>query len=212
MSHYRSAAGAASGDRVATLPLRRVPGSGSIAGIITTRDVREVWTHYHRGRTVGCSRPNCPGCLDHCPMRYEAYVGLYSADSKRHIILGLTVGAIRQLVDQVGRLDSIRGLMIACTRSSKRINARVILETRAMVADMTALPGSFEVLEHLERIWGVESREDVAAGSSDKQNAGRLPRVDTPLLDSESLEDRWTLAKNLPPDELDGQLHFPESS
>lgn len=208
MSKYRSAAGAASGDRVATLPLRRVPASGSIAGIVTTRDVREVWTHYHRGRTVGCSNPNCPGCAAHCAMRYEAYLGLYSPETKNHIILGLTVGAVRQLVDQTGRLDAIRGLMIACRRASKRPNARVVLETRAMVADMSALPGSFEVLEHLERIWGCEAAADIVQ-QGELDAAGRsLPRVDRPLIEPISILDRWTLAKNLPADELDGQQHF----
>jgi hypothetical protein len=208
MSKYRSAAGAASGDRVATLPLRRVPASGAIAGIITTRDVREVWTHYHRGRTVGCSRPNCPGCIAHCPMRYEAYVGLYSPITKRHIILGLTVGAVRQIVDQVGRLDCIRGLCISAARASKRPNARVVVETSAMVADMSALPASFEVLEHLARIWGVEAAED-ARETTVGDVWQRKFELDAAKEAAQLADDvRWGLAHLPPADELDGQQYF----
>lgn len=208
MSKYRSAAGTASSDRVATLPLRRVPGSGVIAGVITTRDLREVWTHFHRGRTVGCSRPDCPGCESSCPQRYEAYVGLYSPPSKKHIILGLTVGAVRQIVDQIGRLDSIRGLVISATRASKRPNARVVLETGLVYADMSALPASFEVLEHLERIWGVEHEEDVKNSIKHGDEAPKSPGVlsqQGPLFPA---EERWTIAKTPGEDELDGQAHF----
>lgn len=161
MGVYRSAAGVASGDREPTLPLRRVPTSGKIAGVITTREVREVWTHFHRGRTVGCTKPNCPGCRASAAMRYEGYIGLYSPSAKSHVILGLTVGAVRQIVDQIGRLDSIRGLVIAATRKSKKPNARIVLECGLVYPDMSALPASFEVLEHLERIWGVEHAEEV---------------------------------------------------
>lgn len=208
MSKYRSAAGAASGDRVATLPLRRVPGQGTIAGVITTRDVREVWTHYHRGRTVGCSKPICPGCDAKCPMRYEAYVGLYSPPTKKHIILGLTVGAVRQIVDQVGRLDSIRGLVISATRASKRPNARVVVETGLVYPDMSALPGQFEVLEHLERIWGVEHAADTEFAATLDQLGEENQLLDECRRSELEANQRWSLTRLPPSDELDGQQHF----
>lgn len=208
MTQYRSAAGAASGDRVTTLPLRRVPASGSIAGVITTREVREVWTHYHRGRTVGCSRPHCPGCESRCPMRYEGYVGLYSPPTKKHIILGLTCGAVRQIVDQVGRLDQIRGLVISAQRSSKRVNARVVVETGLVYADMSALPASFEVLDHLARIWGVEAKEDAKNVGSAEINQVSDPKTPGVLDPFELSNDRFWLARLPEPDELDGQEHL----
>jgi len=208
MSKYRSAAGAASGDRVATFPLRRVPASGVIAGVITTRDVREVWTHYHRGRTVGCSKPACPGCDAKCPMRYEAYVGLYSPPTKKHIILGLTVGAVRQIVDQVGRLDSIRGLVISASRASKRPNARVVVETGLVYPDMSALPAQFEVLEHLERIWGVEASEDVRTAASIAKTPLFQAQFGAEQVHQGEADERWSLTHLPPANELEDQQHF----
>lgn len=208
MSKYRSAAGAASGDRVATLPLRRVPASGTIAGVITTRDVREVWTHYHRGRTVGCSKPICPGCDAKCAMRYEAYVGLYSPPSKKHIILGLTVGAVRQIVDQVGRLDQIRGLVISAGRASKRPNARVVVETGLVYPDMSALPADFNVLEHLERIWGVEASQDTQERTLWLENERHEDEQRGRDQAAHSNDIRWRLAELPAADELDGQQYF----
>lgn len=160
MSKYRSAAGVASGDREPTLPLRRVPASGKVCGIVTTRVLREIWTHYHRGRTVGCTRPHCPGCNSNAAQRYEGYIGLYSSASKFHCIFGLTVGAVRQISDQLGRLENLRGLCITLSRSSKKPNARIAVKCEHMLSDTSALPADFEVLEHLQRIWGVEAAED----------------------------------------------------
>lgn len=208
MSKYRSAAGAASGDRIATLPLRRVPATGTIAGVITTREVREVWTHYHRGRTVGCSKPSCPGCDAKCALRYEAYVGLYSPPSKKHIILGLTVGAVRQIVDQIGRLDQIRGLVISAGRASKRPNARVVVETGLVYPDMSALPSDFNVIEHLERIWGVEAAQEM----QDRALLLENERHEDEHLGAEQAavasDIRWRIAQLPPEDELDGQQYF----
>lgn len=217
MSKYRSAAGVASGDREPTLPLRRVPSKGKIGGIITTLDVREVWTHYHRGRTVGCSRPMCPGCKAGAAMRYEGYIGLYSPSSKKHCILGLTVGAVRQVVDQVGRLDRIRGLVINAWRSSARPNARVIIETGLMAADMSALPAQFCVLEHLSRIWGAEAMEDINQAVRqddirDHRTALRGVEASQEHVEREKqrlMNERWTLADGQTSGDIDGQTHLP---
>lgn len=178
---------------------------------MTTRDVREVWTHYHRGRTVGCSKPNCPGCKASCPMRYEAYVGLYVPATKFHCILGLTVGAVRQIVDQIGRLDSIRGLMIQAKRASKRLNARVVVLTQAICPDMSALPPPFEVLEHLERIWGMESLEDIKAAAEAATPLFDDVVLEVPKVKFSPLDERWTLAELPPETDLEGQMRIPGS-
>lgn len=162
MANFLSAAGAASDDHLPTLPLRRVPMKGKIQGVLTTRDIRELWTHYFRGRTVGCSRPHCPGCSQGSSKRYEGYVGLYNQSTKFHAIFGLTIGAVRQILDQVGRLDNIRGLMLTMYRRGSKSNARVVVETSAIVSDCSALPAPFDVLEHLKRIWGTEYLADIA--------------------------------------------------
>lgn len=189
MSAYRSAAGVASGDREPTLPLRRVPMTGKLVGFVTTHQIHELWTHYFKGHTVGCTRPNdqavaylrgmCPGCDAHCSLKYEAYFGFFNPSSKNHVILGVPVGAVRQVIDQLGSLSGIRGVQLDINRAKPIMNSRVLVKTGMQMTDRTGIPAPFDVIAHLQRIWGVEHRQTIADSvRPESREIGECPQHD----------------------------------
>jgi len=211
MADYTSAAGIASGDREPTLPLIRVPATGKITGVITTHTITELWTHFYRGHTVGCASDGCPGCDAQCAKRYEAYCGFYNVATRNHRILGLTVGATRQILDGVGSLSNVRGLQLTLGRKTKKPNARVVVECGMIFADRQHLPEPFQVIDHLRRIWGVEyeatveqlksaGREGPEPLSVDKRELHRLMQLKA----YEAHVDECS-------GDEEGQLHLPDS-
>lgn len=209
MADYSSAAGIASGDREATLPLIRVPSVGKITGVITTHSITELWTHFYRGHTVGCASDGCPGCDANCPKRYEAYCGFYNVATRHHRILGLTVGATRQILDAVGSLTQVRGLQLTLGRKTKKPNSRVIVECGMIFADRQHLPDPFQVIEHLRRIWGVEYEATVEQLKSAARDGADGIEVDKQaLLRLIGSQPREVDAGECRNDE-DGQLHLP---
>lgn len=158
---YRSAASLLDGEGLPHMPLIRTPATGLIKGVITTHQVVQIYTHHSRGRTVGCAAEHCPDCFTSQPTRYEAYLGFYSPATKKHAILATTLGAVRQIQDQAGRVDRVRGLCLALSRASKRPNSRVIVECGMVYPDTSALPSPPDLIAHLERIWGPERKAEI---------------------------------------------------
>lgn len=206
---YRSAAGAASDDRLPHLPLIRCPAVGKLAGVVTTHRIVELWTHFHRGRTIGCAGDACVCRTQQVAMRYEAYFGLYNPTTKTHAIVGTTVGAIRCVLEQLSRLDRMRGQVLEIGRASKRPNSKVQIKCGLIWSDCSALPAPFDVIPHLEKIWGVEHAEDVKAVDRLQQ----LVRDRETLTDAEGRPiveaDKWSRVVKTPNDLLDDQTHLP---
>lgn len=219
MGTYRSAAGVASGDREPTLPLRRVPMTGKLVGFITTHQIHELWTHYHKGHTVGCTRPNdptvayetgmCPGCDARCSLKYEAYCGFFNPATKNHVILALPVGAVRQVIDQLGSLTGIRGVQLDVGRAKPIMNSRVLVKTGMQMTDRTGLPAPFDVIAHLQRIWGVEHRQTIADSQKpESREVGECPQHDYSEFRLERDIAR-AKEKDCGNDPIDDQLQFP---
>jgi len=208
MAQYRSASGVATGDRVATLPLRRVPANEKVVGIVTTFCVREVWTHYFRGHTVGCSKPACPGCNAKCALKYEAYLGLYNPAKKTHFILVLTVGAVRQIADQIGRLDGLRGLSISMCRPQKIATGRVVVQCGLIDPSVAQLPAPFEPLDHLARIWGVEHVATVENLQEEAEKIAFLESTSYTEAQNKVVGERWSTVEQWPTDSLEDQTSF----
>lgn len=206
---YSDASNATDFHRLPHLDLIRVGTAGKITGVVTSLSIWEPYTHFYRGKTVGCARENCPACRDKVPKRYEAYLGVYSPATRRHVILGLTVNAVRQIVEQVGRKHRIRGLVIEVTRKGKKANGKVNVATSHLWPDTSTLPSAPDLIAHLERIWGVDH---VVAVAGEEGLREHIDHATFPILHP-TLEDlhpdRYCDSTDAEKDDLEGQMHFP---
>lgn len=209
---YKSAHDALDSNQLPHMPLLRCPATGKIKGVITTHQIVQLWTHHTRGRTVGCSSPFCPDCDSSVPTRYEAYVGLYGIATKKHAIFAMTLAAVRQILDQVGRIDRLRGLVVEFGRSSKRTNSKVLVQATLMYPDTSSLPAPVDLIQHLERIWGPERKRELEA-FREKMEAMSPAERQAKKWDQKALQSqRWTIVESTPLRDADDQLHFPGNS
>lgn len=162
MSNRGPAFGAVVGDNFPTLQMIGVASGEKLAGVVTTHQIACFWTHWSGGRTLGHVNGVCPGCEAKISFDFQAYCGIYSDRTRNHKILRLTLGATRQIMDALGTLNNVRGLMLTVSRPKGKTTGRLIAQTGMIYSDRQHLPQPFNVVDHLVRIWGVEYMHTVA--------------------------------------------------
>lgn len=144
-----------SSDDRQSLPIRRTPGTKTLKAIVTSEDMIGTFTHYYRGRTSPCERPDCEACNSGMPYRYHAYVGCWDPMSNLHFILEVTAQAAEHLVKHRTQHTTLRGCEISAYRWGKRSNGRVILRCTKSVVPVTSLPAPPDLKKCLSVLWNL---------------------------------------------------------
>ncbi len=138
-----------------SLPIRRTPASKPITCIVTSADLIGTFTHFYRGRTTPCERPDCEACRDGQPWRYHAYVGAWSRNSGLHFIFEMTAQAAEKLIEFRTKYQSLRSCQIDAYRWGKRSNGRVILKASPSGIAPTDLPLEPDLVKCLSVLWNI---------------------------------------------------------
>lgn len=143
--------------------IERLKANAKKAFTIYSPSLWGVWTHWNGSRSEPCHREEkkCNGCKAGFPRRWKAYLHAY--DQRRHgpVFIELTPTCARQLLDQVGKGITLRGLVIVLERT-KANNGRLSVQLQTQGADPERLPKHLDPYDTLMNIWGLSAkREDV---------------------------------------------------
>lgn len=137
------------------MDLRRTPGNGSIAGIITSQKPVVVPTHFFGGQTVPCVSRDCPACAAQRGKTWHVYLGLFTPSPSQHIIFECTAQAAHELYTKLDAGQQIRGAKLAASRKAKRNNAKVIIALDFSTIGKWQLPAEPDLKAQLTRIWRI---------------------------------------------------------
>lgn len=138
-----------------SLPIRRTPSTKVLTCVVTSDELLGTMTHYYRGRTMPCERPDCDPCRDGQPWRYHAYVGAWSRSSTLHFIFEITAQAAQKLVEFKEKYSTLRGCQIDAYRWGKRSNGRVVLKCSPSGIPPTDLPLQPDLVKCLSVLWNL---------------------------------------------------------
>lgn len=142
--------------RLQHLPLQRLGKKGYLRAAITSPEILGVWTHFMSGRTLPCLDAQCPGCESQLPRRWEGYLGVLTAETRRHLILALTPGAAIGIADTAPNPVNLRGLVLIAERLGSRPNARLKARVEEVDLSQIKLPPIPDLKAHLLHIWGLD--------------------------------------------------------
>lgn len=150
-----------------SLPIRRTPANKTVTCIVTSDDLLGTFTHFYRGRTTPCERPDCDACRDGHPWRYHAYVGALARTQGLHFIFEMTAQAAAKLIEYRDRYSTLRSCQIDAYRWGKRPNGRVILKASPSGIAPTDLPLGPNLVKCLSVLWNIPL-PDLDAGARTK--------------------------------------------
>jgi len=138
-----------------SLPIHRTPATKTLTAIITSEDLLATFTHYYRGRTTPCEKPDCEPCRNGMPYRYHAYVSAWSPRSQLHFIFECTAQAAENLVAHRDKYKTLRGCQIEAYRWGKKQNGRVVLHTTPSGVAPSDLPLPPDLVKCLSVLWNI---------------------------------------------------------
>jgi hypothetical protein len=141
------------------LVLRRLHASETFHGTITCTRVASCIVHFYGGRTLPCLGDDCPGCKLGRDKRRECYISLERRDHRTHGILGVTLGAERNLADKAPNWANVRGLEVTIRRKGRKANGQVSLDVHGQTLETHRLPPAPELMRHLFHLWGLDSEQ-----------------------------------------------------
>lgn len=135
------------------LPIQRTPAFKPLVAIITTPDLVGTYTHYFKGRTAPCEKPECEACRNGLPFRWHAYVAAEETSTALHFIFETTAMGAEPFIDYRQQTGTLRGCLFEATRWQKRPNGRILIRTKP--ADLTErrLPAAPDLLKCLAILW-----------------------------------------------------------
>lgn len=115
-----------------------------------------------KGRTVPHTDPpeKCYCCtVQGQKPRWHGYLAAWYVRQSRHVILDISLNAAQSCPALVPSNNfDLRGCMVTLKRIGKSPNSPVVAEVEPRRVELDKVPGSFDVIRSLMRLWGV--RED----------------------------------------------------
>lgn len=141
------------------LPIRRTPPKGVLTATITAANLLGTATHFWGGRTTPCTNPTCDACAAGTPWRWHAYVSAIEFLSQTHFLFECTAAAADAFVRFARERGTLRGCTFRASRSSTRMNARVIIETHLYTGQPKDLPAEPNIILALARLWNIPANQ-----------------------------------------------------
>lgn len=117
------------------LPIRRTPAFSKLRAIVTSDDLLGTYTHYYKGRTQPCERPDCEPCKNGMPYRWHAYFACEDLETALHFIFEVTATGAGPFIEYRDAQGTLRGCLFEATRWKNRPNGRILV--RMKPADLT---------------------------------------------------------------------------
>jgi len=110
---------------------------------------------YGRKRTSECLEDpeKCPGCISKMEQKWKGYLAVYCSLRQKTGFLELTANAANQLLEQVGKGKSLRGVYMNAKRAGKTSNARLLIEVNPYNTAPADLPSNMDPELTLRKLW-----------------------------------------------------------
>lgn len=134
----------------------------TLRAIILGDTFHGMWTHYANA-TVPCGNDaDCHWCKSALAPRYNGYIPALAGSPGQKRVLALTYHGCCQFTKILKQRGTLRGLEVTLSRKYLSDRAPVLVRVeREIVAQL--LPESFNVIDSLSRMWGV-NYEYIARG------------------------------------------------
>jgi hypothetical protein len=136
--------------------LLRVPKAKTLELLITSDHLIGCDTHFSHRRTIPCTGPNCPLCLDGSPARWHGYVSICSTRQNAQAVLELTALAAQPVIDYQDRHGSLRGARLKAMRVGNHDNSPVNCSLEPSDVDLRTLPAAVHLENFLTVIWHLD--------------------------------------------------------
>lgn len=156
------------------LDIIRVPAAGHMGGILCDHTPAMVYTHWHGGRTVPCTK-ECTPCDEGSPRRWHAYAQLYSPSSHRLCVIEMTDACRGVIYRYLENEKTTRGAQISLTRRGSQRNGKLSLSiTKAK--ETIDLPPEIDLLQWLCELWGAADRTRKSIEHTDHDYSATISR------------------------------------
>lgn len=138
------------------IPILSPKPGAPIRGFLLSDELVGVNTHFYMDRTVPCKEPEskCIGCQYGLHKRWKCYLGCWSKEMTRLVLVELTRKALEESLNiPKARTIFRRGLEIIVQRRGTKNNAPLLFELNANRNPGCELPKQFDIRAALERIW-----------------------------------------------------------
>lgn len=146
------------------LPIRRTPHLGVLQAIVTSVDLLGCDTHFFKGHTMPCERPDCEACGKNIPFRWHGYLACLDARTNVHFIFEMTAQAAEAFIEYRETHKTTRGCLFQAQRLHKRPNGRVIIQTKTAALEKLRLPKAPDLKASMAIIWQLPSHVVVDGG------------------------------------------------
>ena len=136
--------------------LLRVPKAKSLEMLITSDTLIGCDTHFSHRRTIPCTGPGCPLCLDGSTPRWHGYISICSTRHTAQAVLELTALAAQPVMDYQDRHGSLRGARLKATRVGNHDNSPVHCSLEPSDVDRRTLPEGVHLENFLTVIWHLD--------------------------------------------------------
>lgn len=146
------------------IPIINAPAVGYFRGVVVSRRLTGVWTHYVEPRTVPCTRATgqCICIQDQLGARWRGYLSVRAGQDGMLYLVELTPDAIRHCRVDFDNPDlDLRGCRLALYRAAKTKRAPVRVEIERVAAVPDQLPPEPDVKAALIRIWNGPTRRNL---------------------------------------------------
>lgn len=164
------------------LPILRTPAFKKLVAIVTSSDLVGTYTHYFKGRTAPCEKPDCEACRNGLPFRWHAYLAAEQTSSALHFIFETTAIGAEPFIDYREQHGTLRGCLFEAARWNNRPNGRILIRTKP--ADLTErrLPQGPDLTKCLAILWDLPAQDVGPAIYNPSKNSAQLaarPRKDS---------------------------------
>lgn len=131
----------------------RTPPSGTIDGIILSRNIVGAKLHYWRGRSTPCEKELCQPCRDGQQSRWKGYVLIAHPRTRKIVIFEFTDRAWPSFKAMHDRHGSLRGCIMRSRRMSSRPNGPLLVTFEEARHDESLIPSECDLRQILAHIW-----------------------------------------------------------
>lgn len=141
------------------LPIRRTPARKPLKAIVTCEDLVGCYTHYWKGRTMPCEKPECDACDKGQPYRWHAYLSAWEPETALHFLFECTAQAAQNFVDFREKHHTLCGCYFMATRWKSSPNGRVLIRTKPDDVPGRRIPGPPDLIACLSTLWNIAQTE-----------------------------------------------------
>lgn len=156
------------------LPIQRTPAHTKLVAVITSSDLMGTYTHYYKGRTAPCEKPDCEPCRNGMPFRWHAYFACEEVDNALHFIFEVTAAGAEPFIQYRDVHTTLRGCLFQASRWKSRPNGRILVRTKPADLTQRRLPKEPDLLKCLTILWSKRDVDAVHAGFNPEKRTAAI--------------------------------------